>query len=325
MSKNSNSFEKRIDSNGKQNPKYVDVLEEDKPISGQKYVCVSFISPENVLNEKKEFFFKEYLKTFEFTKSLEKYTQFLNFISYKYGLNYEKLTSDLEDFVKSEKNDLRETNVNEDFKNFLDQHEEKLESDFNNSNNFQTSTRGLKIRGVFPTQQEAELRCKLLREVDPNFDVFVGPVGMWMPWEPEAYKTGRVEYLEDELNQLMHEKQKNEAKAKEQFDSRIKETKRKAIEENIKKAKESGNKLTQNIDEQGNLVGIRNSSTMESVFEDQENVSSADIRKELFEGENVLLKGDKDRTWSVDGGIDVTNVTEENNTTEGAESKDSNE
>ena len=29
---------------------------------------------------------------------------------------------------------------------------------------------------------------------------------MWMPWNPEAYKTGRVEYLEDELNQLMAEK-----------------------------------------------------------------------------------------------------------------------
>ena len=46
--------------------------------------------------------------------------------------------------------------------------------------------------------------------MDPNHDVFVGPVGTWMPWEPEAYRTGRVEYLEEELNQLMHEKNKNE-------------------------------------------------------------------------------------------------------------------
>ena len=36
---------------------------------------------------------------------------------------------------------------------------------------------------------------------------------MWMPWEPEAYKTGRVEYLEKELNTLMHEKTKNEQNA----------------------------------------------------------------------------------------------------------------
>ena len=95
---------------------------------------------------------------------------------------------------------------------------------------FQTNTRGIKVRGSFPNQQEAELRCKMLREIDPNHDVYVGPVGMWMPWEPEAYKTGRVEYLEDELNQLMHEKQSNENKAKMQFDARVSDAKKKAIE-----------------------------------------------------------------------------------------------
>ena len=50
---------------------------------------------------------------------------------------------------------------------------------------------------------------------------YVGPVGMWMPWEPEAYKTGRVEYLEDELNQLMSEKNKNEKAAKQEFEKRV--------------------------------------------------------------------------------------------------------
>ena len=40
--------EKKLLKNGKQNPKYVDLLEEDKPIAGQKYMCVSFISPEEI-------------------------------------------------------------------------------------------------------------------------------------------------------------------------------------------------------------------------------------------------------------------------------------
>ena len=43
----------------------------------------------------------------------------------------------------------------------------------------------------------------MLRDVDPNHDVYVGPVGMWVPFNPEAYKTGRVEYLEEELNHLI--------------------------------------------------------------------------------------------------------------------------
>ena len=120
---------------------------------------------------------------------------------------------------------------------------------------------------------------------------------MWMPWEPEAYKTGRVEYLEDELNQLMHNKNENERVAKQEFEKRIKETRRKAIEENIKKAKETGNKLTQNITEDGQLVGVKNtSSTIESSLgESNEPVTSADIRKELFEGENILTREDKDK------------------------------
>ena len=46
----------------------------------------------------------------------------------------------------------------------------------------------------------------MLRESDPNHDVYVGPVGVWMPFHPDAYKTGRVEHLEKELNELMHEK-----------------------------------------------------------------------------------------------------------------------
>ena len=114
----------------------------------------------------------------------------------------------------------------------------------------------------------------------------VGPVGLWMPWNPEAYKTGRVEYLEDELNQLMSEKNLNEKQAKVAFEKRVKESKRAAIAENVKIAQDSGNKLTQNIDSDGNLVGVANMNTTESGL--NEEVSSADIRKELFEGTLTL-------------------------------------
>ena len=108
------------------------------------------------------------------------------------------------------------------------------------------------------------MKFKKLREIDPNHDIYVGPVGVWIPWDPDAYKTGRVEFMEDELNQLHHEKLKNETKAKEEFDRRVLETKRKAIEENIKKAKESGNTLTQTIDSSGNLVGVKENIDFES-------------------------------------------------------------
>ena len=50
-----------------------------------------------------------------------------------------------------------------------------------------------------------------------------------MPWEPEAYKTGRVEYMEEELNRLMHEKEKNEEKAKIDISQIIKDHKKRFL------------------------------------------------------------------------------------------------
>ncbi len=282
-------MEKKLDKNGKANKKYVDLLEEDKPVAGQKFVCVSFVSPEKILKQKELFFFEEFLKKWDFSKSMDKFIQFMNFISFKYKLNFDDLTSDFKEFVKEEHETLKKTGLEDDFKTYIDQNEEELENAFNIKNNFQTSTRGIKVRGVYPTQEEAELRCKMLREMDPNHDVYVGPVGLWMPWDPEAYKTGRVEYIEDELNQLMHEKTKNESFAKSAFDQRVKDSKKQAIDENIKLATKSGASLTQNIDSEGNLVGIQNMNTQESSFAKDEEISAADIRKELFEGDNIIV------------------------------------
>ena len=264
------------------NEKYVDLLDEDRSIANQKYVCVSFVSPETVLKQKELFFFESFVRQWEFTKATEKYTQFFHFLAYKYSLNFDVILEDFSEFMASEKGDLVMTSILDDYKTYKDQHEESLESEFGKTINFQTSTRGLKVRGVYPTQEEAELRCKLLREVDPNHDVYVGPVGLWMPWEPEAYKTGRVEYMEDELNQLMHEKQKNEVKAKQEFDKRVLETKHKAIEENKKKAVESGNLLSQNIDKDGNLYSVDKTGKNNEIDVEQ-------MRKELFESDDVVI------------------------------------
>jgi hypothetical protein len=302
MSTPNSSFERKTDLSGKPNPKYVDLLEEDKPIAGQKFVCVSFVSPDKILKQKEIFLFEQFLKKWDFSKSMEKFHQFLNFVSYKYKLVFDDVTKDFQEFIKEEYENLLQSSMEDDFKTFLDQNEEDLENAFNVKHNFQTCTRGLKIRGVYPTMEEAELRCKMLRELDPNHDVFVGPVGLWMPWDPEAYKTGRVEYMEEELNQLMHEKTKNEDFAKTAFEQRVKDTKKKAIEENIRKAENTGASLTQTIDEEGNLIGVNNMNTQESFLKEQDVISSADIRKELFEGDNIITgKTDNGQSELVSG------------------------
>tara|TARA_Y100000591_G_scaffold331715_1_gene366523 strand:+ start:12500 stop:13555 length:1056 start_codon:yes stop_codon:yes gene_type:complete len=280
-------------SNSKDSIKYVDLLDEDKPIAGQKFVCLSFVSPEKILKEKNIYYFENFLKQFEMSKSIEKFSQFLNFLSFKYNVNVDLLTQDFQDYLKEERDNLFFSTLEDDYKTYIEKNEDSLETKFNEIHNFQTNTRGIKVRGSFPTQEEAELRCKMIREVDPHHDVYVGPVGIWVPFHPEAYRTGKVEYLEEELNKLMHEKTKNEVHAKEEFDKRVREAKETAIRENMEKAEKSGNKLTQSINEDGELVSA---SDIKNPIEenllngsDNKEISSADIRRELFEGDNVII------------------------------------
>ena len=266
--------------------KLVDLLDEDKPIAEQKFVCLSFVSPEYEIKNKKLFYFEEFVKEYDFLKSMEKFTQFINFISFKYNIKSDDVHDQFKTFVESEKSTLKKS-VEDDYKNFVDTNEEKLELSYSEKNSFQTSVRGLKVRGVFPNQQEAELRCKMLREIDPNHDVYVGPIGLWIPFHPEAYKTGNVQYLEKELNELMHEKKKNDDTAKLEFDKRLKESKVKAIQENIEKASVTKNKLTQTVNEKGELVSIQNMNTQEKNL--GVNATLDEIQKELFEGENIVV------------------------------------
>ena len=280
-------FERKQKKDGSSNNKYVDLLEVDKPIAGQTFGCFSFISPEKILKQREMFFFEEFLKQWEINKSMEKFHQFLNFISFKYKLQFEEVIKDFETFVKEERETIIKSSIEDDYKTFLDRDEDELEKKFNVKHNFQTSVKGFKARGNFSSQEEAELRAKLLREVDPSFDIFVGPIGTWLPWEPEAYKTGKVEYMEEELNHLVHEKKKNEEVAKHTFEQRVKETKQKAIDENKKNADKHGTIITQDIDNNGNLVGVGHTTT-EQTFNSEE-ISVADIRSELFDGENVVV------------------------------------
>jgi len=288
-------FKKNDD--GTANMKYIDVLDEDKPVAGQSYCCVSFLSPEKILKSRELFMFSKFLNKWDVRKSLEKYSQFLHFISYKYGIDFDKLNADMNDFCKEEKGKLFTSSLEDEYKTYLDANEEKLEKEFNEENKFQTSVRGLKVRGSYNSQQEAEMRCKTLREIDPNHDVYVGQVGIWMPFHPEAYKTGRVEYLEEELNQLMHEKIKNEKTAKTEFDKRIKETKEKAMEENRQKALKSGNVLTQTLNADGQLVNIKDSSPFDPSLDveddDGDDVPESEVNRSLFQSENISTEHKK--------------------------------
>ena len=83
------------------------------------------------------------------------------------------------------------------------------------------------------------------------------------------------------MNALIQD-HKNEKQAKLEFDKRVKQAKQDAIENNIKKANDTSNKLTQNIDNDGNLYSIDTKGN-------NNEVDVSELRKELFENENVVI------------------------------------
>jgi hypothetical protein len=89
---------------------------------------------------------------------------------------------------------------------------EQLGRRFDEMNNYQTSVRGVKVRGVYDSYKEAEIRSKFLQRSDSKFDVFIGQVGYWLPWHPDVNKISDQEHMNDELNTLMKEYKANEAK-----------------------------------------------------------------------------------------------------------------
>ena len=114
--------------------------------------------------------------------------------------------------------------------------------------------------------------------------------------------SGKVEYMEEELNQLMSQKNKNEDFAKSSFEQRVKESKEKAIEDNVSNAEKNDIQLTQTIDKDGNLIGVNNMNTQEDNLKEQDTISSADIRNELFEGENIIIgKSDNGQSQLLSG------------------------
>ena len=117
------------------------------------------------------------------------------------------------------------------YESFLIEHKEKIEKDFNEQNKNQTSVRGLKIRGVYDSYQEAEARSKLLQKLDTSHNIFIGQVGYWLPWDPDPNKISS-EYQEEELNNLMKEYNKNQQDKDIFYQEQTKERVQKAKDQN---------------------------------------------------------------------------------------------
>ena len=205
----------------------VDYLDVDEPIPGQNYVCLSFVSPEALMQEKEKFKTAKFLQSYCKDKKLE--------------------------FNK----------VYEEYKDFTYKYNDNLQKDFDEQNKFQTNIRGIKIRGVYENKESAEKRAKKLQTLDADFHVFVGQVGFWLPWDPNADKIEDETYINSQLNDMM-EKYKDNTINKDIFYEEEKRDRVKAArEEVIKKKKEDAKKLKKEAEEDGGIKVIQEGEVIE--------------------------------------------------------------
>lgn len=226
-----------------------DFLEEDSEIPGQKYVLLSFLSPEKVLANKDAYFFSQFVKDYEVQYKTKKLEGFL--VDMVRGINssleaeavkfekadlsgaaalcrsgqlkIENVLADLEGYIRKNQKEITSTVIQNDYEDFMFKNQVKLEDEYYAKNNFRTTVRGLKVRGVYGHQQEAVARSKKLQRTDPIHNIFVGEVGKWLPWDPNPNAVSEQEYAEDQLNTLMKKYKENEEHREEFYKKQRKE------------------------------------------------------------------------------------------------------
>lgn len=238
--------------------RYVDVQTEYPTIPGQEFGVYSFVSPERVIRRREFYMFERFVRQWNFASSVSGFAGFMQFLSHKHKLNIDLLQADLKEFVVSEAEELRRFNITDDFSYFMESNYAALEKEYRSIYGFETSVRGFVNHGSFGTQKEAEAFSLKTRNQHPEHTVAICRNFRWVPSDPDMYRVKNVNYLEPELNQLLTEKLANEKKAKEEFERRVYEAKRAAVQANVDNARAHGTQVSQIMDEDGNLVNTRN-------------------------------------------------------------------
>lgn len=229
-----------------------DFLDEDDVISGQRYVLLSFLSPEKVLEKKDLFFFEKFLKAYEVdwkVKNLEKFlvetakkvNDELNEhavelekkdqfdaaqICRKNNLSIESMMESYQGFIQKNKADVNKTSIVNAYDDFMYANKGSLEEEFYALNKFQTSIRGVKVRGVYGNTKEAEIKAKKLQQKDKYHNIFMAEVGKWTPWDPSPHEVKDQSYANEQLNTMMKNYKENEDSREKVFEERTRGSKK---------------------------------------------------------------------------------------------------
>jgi hypothetical protein len=255
----------------------MDYLEEDDPIRGQQFVCLSFLSPEEIIENKNVFFFNKFISNFKNEVS-ELFTNLKN--KYKDEEDIIQTIIDKYRFLFNDKW------IHEEYNYFVKENEEKINKEFSETVDFQTSVRGIKIRGSYETMREAQIRSEVLKRKDKKHNIFIASVGCWCPWDPNPDNIDDQHYSEDRLNTLMKKYKENQAAKDELFENR----KQQMIDNQQKKNNQLKllNKNVENVENDKNdendknVENDKNDENDENVENDENDENDKNVENEII-------------------------------------------
>jgi len=165
--------------------------------------------------------------------------------------------------------------------------------------------RGIKVRGVFSTKEEADRRAKELQDEDPDFHIFVGEVGKWLAQDPDPNSVPDQEYREKELNKLMKDYKASQAKAKAMEAERKNDLLQDAIVEERNRRNQNKNKtrdrlrrkleekkIQQDLNNYKESVVHQQKDETNVVLEEKENVAKQEQQR-IQQNEKVVEEAEK--------------------------------
>jgi hypothetical protein len=217
----------------------IDYLDEDPEVPNQRYCIISFLSPEKVIQQKQEFYFREFITWMDYQWKVKGLEHLMAFVSKKYSIKVDDLLKDAEEFVKVRNAEVKATDVHEEYQVFMLKHEKELQEKFDSAVNFRTNIRGVKVRRCFPSIEETQMFAKVLQRKYPKDNLYIGKVGCWLPWDPSEHLMPEVEYAERELNELMRKYKENEVNKEMFFAEQRDESIKKQKDENERRRRQN--------------------------------------------------------------------------------------
>lgn len=108
---------------------------------------------------------------------------------------------------------------------------------------------GIKVKFFTQTIEQAREEATKAREIDSRFDIYVGEVGKWCPFNPSSNNCAEnCEYAEKELNDIMKSYEQNQEKVKIYEEKRKVTSKIQNATENIKRKEKNRKKLLKEME-----------------------------------------------------------------------------